>query len=489
MFPWRVGVPRSETSGLEKWEAPDPAEWVARGYAVVNIDARGSFKSGGDLVAYGTQEGRDGYDCIEWIAQQAWCNKRVSMAGNSWLGTTQWFIAAEQPPHLACMAPWEGLGDYYRESICRGGIPDHAFWRPGKREDVGAMVEKYGTWNDYWEDKKPKLRNIVVPMYATASFSTRLHTEGSLRGFMLSRSSEKWLRWCYTQEWHDIYKPENNDDLQRFFDKYMLDKDNGWESTPRVRYSLLGYNRPSIINVPSDQYPPAKFKYETLFLDATTGSLGPHKPSKEGLVEYQADSPSDNGCSFVYTFKEYTELCGISKAKVYMSTLDHDDMDFYVVLRKLDKNGKELWHQNIPKEDLPEGTTADDMPNFNVWRHIGPNGRLRASHRAVVDESLPDLTTEEYKKLMGPAYVFHPHKDTEPLRRGEVVELEISLWPGGIIFDAGESMRLDFAGQVQILQDFEGIDKHLVNYNVGRHRLHTGGGYESQFLVNLCRGK
>lgn len=38
------------------------------------------------------------------------------------------FIAAEQPPSLACMAPWEGLGDYYRESICRGGIPDHAFW-------------------------------------------------------------------------------------------------------------------------------------------------------------------------------------------------------------------------------------------------------------------------------------------------------------------------------------------------------------------------
>jgi predicted acyl esterase len=50
------------------------------------------------------------------------------MAGNSWLATTQWYIAAEQPPHLACMAPWEGLGDYYRESICRGGIPDHAFW-------------------------------------------------------------------------------------------------------------------------------------------------------------------------------------------------------------------------------------------------------------------------------------------------------------------------------------------------------------------------
>lgn len=46
--------------------------------------------SGGDMYVYGTQEGRDGYDCIEWIAQQPWCNSKVTMAGNSWLGTTQW---------------------------------------------------------------------------------------------------------------------------------------------------------------------------------------------------------------------------------------------------------------------------------------------------------------------------------------------------------------------------------------------------------------
>ncbi|KAF5972967.1 acylase diesterase [Fusarium coicis] len=495
MFPWRVGVPRSETSGVEKWEAPDPAEWVARGYAVVNIDARGAFKSGGDLYVYRTQEGRDGYDCIEWIAEQTWCNGRVAMAGNSWLGTTQWFIAAEQPPHLACMAPWEGLGDYYRESICRGGIPDHAFWDllmdwtcgPGKREDAGAMAEKYGTWNDYWEDKKPKLRNIVTPMYATASFSTRLHTEGSLRGFQLSRSSEKWLRWIVTQEWHDLYRPENVDDLQRFFDKYMLDKDNGWEQTPRVRYSLLGYNRPSIVHMPADQYPPAKFRYETMFLDAASGTLRHSIPLTESVVEYQADSPSDIGCSFTYTFKEYTELCGISEARVYMSTPDHDDMDVYVVLRKLDKNGRELWHKNIPMEDLPEGTTVEDIPNHNFWRYIGPNGRLRASHRAITYESLEDLGPDEYNKLMGPAYVYHPHTATQPLRRDQIVELDISLWPGGIIFDAGESMRLEFAGQCQVLQDFDGVNEHLVNYNVRRHRLHTGGGYESQLLVNLWR--
>lgn len=90
LFPWRVGVPRDATSGLEKWEAPDPVEWIPRGYAVVNIDARGSFMSEGDCYVYGTQEGRDGYDSIEWIAEQPWCNGKVTMAGNSWLGTTQW---------------------------------------------------------------------------------------------------------------------------------------------------------------------------------------------------------------------------------------------------------------------------------------------------------------------------------------------------------------------------------------------------------------
>lgn len=106
----------------------------------------------------------------------------------------------------------------------------------------------------------------------------------------------------------------------------MLDKDNGWENTPKIRYSMLGYNRPSVVNRPAPEYPPANFSYETLFLDATDGTLGHREPSTESVAEYQADSSSDDGCHFVHKFEKYTELCGISKAKVYMSTNDHDDM-------------------------------------------------------------------------------------------------------------------------------------------------------------------
>ncbi|KAG9501988.1 hypothetical protein J7337_007696 [Fusarium musae] len=200
----------------------------------------------------------------------------------------------------------------------------------------------------------------------------------------------------------------------------------------------------------------AQVRYET-FLNAASGSLGHSKPLTESVLEYQADSPSDNGCSFAYTFKEYTEFCGISKARVVMSTPDHENM---VIL-------------------FPSGLLC--------VRYIGPNGRLRASHRAIIYESLEDRGPDEYEKLIEPAYVYHPHTATQPLRRDQIVELDISLWPGGIIFDPGESMRLEFAGQGQILQDLDSVNEHLVNYNVGRHRPHTGGEYEYQLLVNLWR--
>lgn len=77
----------------------------------------------GDFGSWaGTQEGRDGYDAIEFIAKLPWCNGSVATAGNSWLGRAQWYIAAEQPPSLKCIAPLEGSGDLYREIHVRGGI-------------------------------------------------------------------------------------------------------------------------------------------------------------------------------------------------------------------------------------------------------------------------------------------------------------------------------------------------------------------------------
>lgn len=91
------------------------------------MDSRGAGDSEGDLRMWSASEGRDGHDAVEEIAKLSWCSGKVAMAGNSWLAVTQWFVAAERPPHLACIAPFEGHSDYLRETLCRGGIPTTTF--------------------------------------------------------------------------------------------------------------------------------------------------------------------------------------------------------------------------------------------------------------------------------------------------------------------------------------------------------------------------
>jgi uncharacterized protein len=77
---------------------------VARGYAVVVQDVRGRYASDGEFVAY-QNEGRDGFDTIEWAAKQPWCDGNVGTFGLSYPGAVQWLAAVENPPHLKAMAP------------------------------------------------------------------------------------------------------------------------------------------------------------------------------------------------------------------------------------------------------------------------------------------------------------------------------------------------------------------------------------------------
>jgi len=87
-----------------------PSEWttfpkaVARGYAVVVQDVRGRYESEGEFTPY-QNEGRDGYDTIEWAAAQPWSNGSVGTFGLSYPGAVQWLAAVETPPHLKAMVP------------------------------------------------------------------------------------------------------------------------------------------------------------------------------------------------------------------------------------------------------------------------------------------------------------------------------------------------------------------------------------------------
>ena len=77
---------------------------VERGYAVVIQDVRGRYHSDGDFRPY-ENEGRDGYDTIEWAAAQPWSNGKVGTFGLSYPGAVQWLAAVQNPPHLRAMIP------------------------------------------------------------------------------------------------------------------------------------------------------------------------------------------------------------------------------------------------------------------------------------------------------------------------------------------------------------------------------------------------
>jgi uncharacterized protein len=99
-----VLVYRTPYSRVESPRDPLVLAAVRRGYAVVLQDVRGRYGSGGTFQPY-RQEGKDGYDTIEWAAHQPWSNGAVGTFGLSYPGAVQWLAALEHPPSLRAMVP------------------------------------------------------------------------------------------------------------------------------------------------------------------------------------------------------------------------------------------------------------------------------------------------------------------------------------------------------------------------------------------------
>jgi uncharacterized protein len=123
-------------------------DYLSAGFAVVLQSVRGRGNSQGRFGFFFV-EGRDGYDTIEWVAAQGWCNGRVAMDGGSYLGTAQWLAAREQPPHLACIMPAVPAGDWFNEIPFMGGAlqVDWAFSWLGSMAGLEFDFEKSGDRN------------------------------------------------------------------------------------------------------------------------------------------------------------------------------------------------------------------------------------------------------------------------------------------------------------------------------------------------------
>jgi uncharacterized protein len=167
--------------------------FTPRSYVVVLQDMRDRYSSEGSGDYYHTvtaQTGDDGYDTIEWIAEQPWSNGRVGTVGSSYAAITQVRAALERPPHLTAMWPdVVPTNSFHNQSREGGAMQLHMFWalfiHAQDAQEIADDPEKQAdVWNDLknlrhlfraapWKRGQTSLRHVPPLEQALIDYSTR----------------------------------------------------------------------------------------------------------------------------------------------------------------------------------------------------------------------------------------------------------------------------------------------------------------------------
>ena len=479
----QVGKPKF--SKLTSWESPDPNFWVPAGYAVVNMNLPGYANSGGHPSVFSEHQGKCYYEAIEWVAQQPWCTGKVGLNGVSFLAITQYHVAACQayggpPPSLCCISPWEGLTDPYHDVFTRSGLTElgfPAFWWSTEvktaingtpRDFVRAegsiptrFVESHPFYDDFWKEKAAKLEEITVPMLVCGSFSDHgLHTMGSFRAFMKARSEHKWLYTHRTGKWDAYYSPEVQELTRRFMDCFLKgDTSNGFLNIPPVRLEVRS-SQEHIHEVRYEpEWPIARTNYQKLHL-SDRQSLSPETLSAPQELSYSATTGK---VIFLYAFAEDTELTGYMKLRLWMEARHEtndseipDDIGIYVAINKRDRT----------QAAVPFYGSVGNQQDM-VTRGWG-----RASRR-----ELDPIASTPWNPVLQASRA-------ETLNPGQIVPLEIALYPSSTFFAAGEALELIVSSQ-EIIPSPPYFKE--VSFNRGLHIIHYGGNFDSYLLVPIVQ--
>lgn len=461
IFP-NAGVPKGSVSKYAVWEGPDPFYWTKKGYAVINADCRGSWGSEGDCEILSAQQGQDGYDLVEWAAALPWSNGRVGIAGVSYLAIIQWRVAELNPPHLSCIMPWEGFSDVYRDYSHHGGIPETKFvkfmeWSArcslGKVEDWVTMQKEHYLLDEYQETKRAKLSQISCPAYVVADWGDQgLHTRGTLLAFENISSEQKWLEVHGRKKWQYYYQPSSLRRQEAFFQKFLKNEESEIDEWPRVLLEVRDRAEEGIFRG-EQEWPLQRTNAVVKYLDAASMTLVDSIPRKTSTAKYKA--LSDERATFTHTFDRETELTGGMRLRLWISTDVGDDMDVFAQLDKLDASGAV-----VPFISM---SMIDDGPLALGW--------IRASHR----ELDPEKSRATRPWLC--------HERELPLREGEIVPVDIEIWPSSTRFAKGESLVITVAGKDIFTYDLAQCQLHEDSRNEGTHSIHTGATFDSYLVM------
>ncbi|MGD0529920.1 MAG: CocE/NonD family hydrolase [Polyangiaceae bacterium] len=414
---------RARFSAWTSWEAPDPGYWASRGYAVVNCDLRGFHRSDGEGSVFSHQQGRDVHDVIEWIAAQPWSSGKVGMCGVSYLAISQWLAAAERPPHLAAICPWEGFTDAYRDLGYPGGVREDGFvpfWANNLKSETrnrDALREEQlarPLLDAWWGEHSVDLEAIDIPALVCASFSDHnLHTRGSFEGFRRIASRDKWLYTHRGGKWAEFYSDDALAFQSRFFDCFLKGEETGISDVPPVRLEVRDVGNVAHEVRAEHEWPLARTQWTPLYLHSD-GTLCDAPAGASTEVAYDT---ARGRASFSFTFRTDTEVTGPMKLRLHLEARGADDLVVFAGVRKL-RDGREV---------VFEGS-------YGFGRDMVTRGWLKASHRRLDEASTPQRPVLR-------------HDREEKLLAGEIVAAEIELMPSATLFRAGDVLRLDVQGR------------------------------------------
>jgi putative CocE/NonD family hydrolase len=441
--------------------------FVSRGYAHVIADVRGCGDSEGEYVGMcGHTEGEDGYDLIEWIASQPWCDGNVGMVGISYLAGVQLYTAAEQPPHLKAIFPWEVWSDLYRQIATSEGVLHPMMYRlfsgrgmdPGQTNGSGmahnhivsAMVKNTPpdelkklqeerlrdpdlmVYSIYWSclrypRKSPLFADFLFqpndgPFYRERSPYTKfdrikvpLFTGGPWVGMWPDGAFSVYnsvdvprkivmapLALCDERPWYQIH-----DEVIRWMDHWLKGIDTGFMDEPPIKFYMLGANEWRY----EHEWPLARTQWTRYYLRSRGRLMAEPPVGNEGpdcFVQQPLDETSEVNSLKYFTGPFSRDVEVIGPLALYLhAAIDQPDTNWHVTVYDVDPSGG-----------------RKPMPTYS-W--------LKASHWAV---------DEKNSKPWEPR---HDHTRNVPIVPGEVNEYAIGLSHMANLFRAGHGIEVEIS--------------------------------------------
>jgi predicted acyl esterase len=497
----------------ENHESVDSSVWVPNGYVCVRVDARGVGNSPGLQAPFSVQQAEDYYDAIEWAGTQPWSNGNVGLWGMSYLAITQHTVASLQPPHLKAMIALGTDSDLYNEALYGGGLFGEGFWTwwrkamaghnySGERRETDWLAQMlatpfddpaaYGARGSIF--MRPEIEKATAPVWIVGpQTGVVIHQLGSSETFIRSTGVQA-KKFDFVDAWFPhSYQESTIAEHLRFFDHWLKGADNGAMDGPPVRVQVRTGNGGHYLSEEAD-WPIARTAYRRWYLDATRSDwpgdgrrtdllrISDHVPGAEASARYDAHldigrpslSPAgyvggtprwSTGVSFISDpMPEDMVLAGYMKAGLWVSSTSRD-MDVFVSLRVLDDHDREVRYESL--------VPPIDPTNIHPVGH----GLLKVSHRAI-----DDARSTEY----WPVHT-HAEADYQPLEDGEIVAIEVGLYPSSALIRQGSRLRIDVQPYSPAGLPSRAYDE---SYHVGAsNSLYTGPDHPSYLQLPIVPAK